>query len=83
MKATQEQLLAIIQKQALDATTEITRDTKIEEAGIDSFGLVEIVFEVEDLLGVDLPYNANDATFGKAETVGDLLDEVLALIEKE
>lgn len=81
LKATQAQILGIIQKQALDATTEITRDTKIEEAGIDSFGLVEIVFQIEDQLGIDVPYNANDGTFEGAETVGDLLNEVLSMIE--
>ncbi len=82
MKATQEQILEIIQKQALDATTKITRESKIEDVGIDSYGLIEIVFELEDQLEIDIPYNANDATFGDAETVGDLLDKVVALIEK-
>ena len=81
VKASQDQILEIIQKQAVDTTATITRDTKIEDAGIDSFGLVEIIFEVEDLLGIDVPYNANDGTFENAETVGDILDEVLGLLE--
>jgi acyl carrier protein len=60
----------------------ITAETRIEDSGIDSYGLIEIVFELEDELEIDIPYNANDGAFGEAETIGDLLDKLQALIEQ-
>ena len=80
--ATQEQILATIQKHAQDPAVAITRESRIADVGIDSYGLIEVIFELEDELGIDIPYNANDSTFGEAETIGDLLDKLLALIEK-
>ncbi len=82
MKLTEAQVLDVVQKNSLDPTKTITRDTKIEDAGIDSYSLIEVVFELEDQLEIDIPFNANDSTFGEAETVGDLLDKLLALVEQ-
>lgn len=82
MNVTREQVLEIIQKHAPDAAAPVTADSRIEDVGIDSYGLIEIVFELEDQLKIDIPYNANDGAFGEAETVGDLLDKLLALLEK-
>lgn len=82
VNATQEQILEVIRKHAPDATAPITRDSRIEETGIDSYGLIEIVFDLEEQLATDIPYNANDGSFADAETVGDLIDKLLALLEK-
>ena len=82
MRVSQEEILDIVQKHAPDAAATITRDMKIEDAGIDSYSLIEVIFELEDQLEIDIPYNANDGTFNEAETVGDLLDEVIALVDK-
>lgn len=82
VQATQHQILEIIQKHTQDPATPITPDTLIEESGIDSYGLIEVVFELEEALGIDIPYNANDNTFGDARTIGDLLDRLQALVEK-
>ncbi len=82
MIAGQEQILKVIQKHAEDPTAQITRESRIADVGVDSYGLIEVIFELEDELGIDIPYNANDSTFGDAETIGDLLDKLLFLIEK-
>lgn len=82
VQATQQQILEIIQKHAQGAPVTITADTLLEESGIDSYGLIEVVFELEEALGIDIPYNANDNVFNDARTIGDLLDRLQALIEK-
>lgn len=82
MIATEDKILEVIQKHAQDPTAAITRDSRIEDVGIDSYGLIEVIFELEDELGIDVPYNANDNTFGEAKTIGDLLDKLLALIKQ-
>lgn len=82
MSATEEQILEVIRKHAPDAATPVTRASRIEDTGIDSYGLIEVVFDLEEQLGTDIPYNANDASFADAETVGDLIDKLLALLAK-
>ena len=82
MKLTEEQVLEIVQKHTINENVTITRDVKVEDSGIDSYGLIEVIFELEDQLGIDIPFNANDGTFNDAKNVGDLIDDVMALIDK-
>jgi acyl carrier protein len=81
-QASEERILEIIQKHTQDPAVAVSRDSRIEDTGIDSYGLIEIVFELEEALGIDIPYNANDGSFAGAETIGDLLDNLRALIGK-
>ena len=69
-------LLTIIKSHAVGLVGEPSRETTIADLGIDSFAVVEIIYEVEDQLGVDVPFNANDNPFGDMKTVGDLIDAV-------
>ena len=73
-------LLDIIKDHAVGLTGELTRDTVIADLGIDSFSIVEIIYEVEEKLGVEVPFNANENPFGDMKTVGDLVDAVRDLI---
>jgi len=82
VKVTEDQVLEIVQKHSLSPDKKITRDTRIEDAGVDSYSLIEVVFELEEELDIEIPYNANESKFGEAETVGDLLDELMALLKK-
>lgn len=76
-------LLEIIKEHAVGLTGEPSRDTPIADLGIDSFSIVEIIYEVEEKLGVEVPFNANENPFGDMSTVGDLLDAVEKLISKK
>ena len=67
-------LLEIIKEHAVGLTGQLTRDTEIADLGIDSFSVVEIIYEVEEKLGVEVPFNANENPFGDMKTVGDLID---------
>ncbi|MHA7873370.1 MAG: acyl carrier protein [Hyphococcus sp.] len=75
-------LLEIIKDHAVGLTGELTRDTEIADLGIDSFSVVEIIYEVEEKLGVEVPFNANENPFGDMKTVGDLINALDALIKK-
>lgn len=44
--------------------------TTLEEAGINSFDVVEYIFEIEDAFGVEIDFNANKAE-DRLETIGD------------
>ncbi|NDU87177.1 MAG: hypothetical protein G3I09_03190 [Ferrovum sp.] len=49
----------------------LTPESKIKEIGIDSLGLLELIFEIEDNYGIHLPEN-----LPMPETVGQLLEIV-------
>lgn len=75
-------LMDIIKEHAVGLTDELTRETEITALGIDSFSVVEIIYEVEERLGVEVPFNANENPFGDMKTVGDLIDALNNLIKK-
>ena len=74
-------LLEIIKEHAVGLTGELTRATEIADLGIDSFSIVEIIYEVEEKLSVEVPFNANENSFGDMKTVGDLIDALDTLIK--
>ena len=76
-------LLDIIKDHAVGLTSAPSRETPIGDLGIDSFAVVEIVYEVEERLGIEVPFNANENPFGDMKTVGDLIDAVKKLAGKE
>ncbi len=82
MAEMEQQLLDIIKEHAVGLTEPPTRDTPIADLGIDSFSIVEIIYEVEEKLGVEVPFNANENPFGDMKDVGDLIDALNDLIKK-
>lgn len=82
MSDIEKPLLEIIQEHAVGLTQPPTRETPIADLGIDSFSIVEIIYEVEEKLGVEVPFNANENPFGDMKTVGDLIDALQKLINQ-
>lgn len=56
----QEQVIAIIAEQALLTPEDIALDNTLEDLGIDSLGLVESIFAIEEAFDINVPFNAND-----------------------
>lgn len=75
-------VLEIIKEHAIGLTGDVSRETPITDLGIDSFSVVEIIYEIEERLDVEVPFNANENPFGDMQSVGDLLDALNALIKK-
>jgi acyl carrier protein len=71
----------IAEKSAVDRS-KLTRDAKLEDLEIESLDVVEIIFAVEEKFDIHVPYNANDQEL-EFETVGNVVDAVQSLIEKE
>jgi acyl carrier protein len=76
-------LIDIIKGHAVGLTAPPTRDTLITDLGVDSFSIVEIIYEVEEKLKIEVPFNANENPLGNMKTVGDLIDAVKKLAGKE
>lgn len=69
-----------IAKQTGKDPSTITAETSLEDAGIDSFDFIELVFEVEEEFGIHIDHNQNDVA-ARLTTVGDiagLIDELVA-----
>lgn len=75
-------ILDIIKNHAVGLTADPTRDTLITDLGIDSFAVVEIIYEIEEKLGLEVPFNANENPLEGKKTVGDLIDVVKQLAGK-
>ena len=56
----QDRVIAIIAEQAMLEPSDVTLDSTPEELGIDSLGLVESIFAIEETFDISVPYNAND-----------------------
>ncbi len=59
-ETTLDKVSAIIAEQAMMDTGDVKPDSTLSELGIDSLGLVEIVFAIEETFDVTVPFNAND-----------------------
>ena len=55
-----ERVREIIAEQAMLDVSEVKPESTPEELGLDSLGLVEIVFAIEEAFEISVPYNAND-----------------------
>ncbi|APE43451.1 phosphopantetheine-binding protein [Sulfitobacter alexandrii] len=57
---TTDQVIAIIAEQAMLEPEDVTLDSTPEELGIDSMGLVESIFAIEEAFDISIPFNANE-----------------------
>jgi len=58
--AVADRIAEIIAEQALIEPEMIKPETTLEELGLDSLALVEVVFGIEEAFDISVPYNAND-----------------------
>ena len=58
----QERVIAIIAEQAVLDVKDVKLESTLESLGIDSLGLVESIFAIEEAFDISVPFNANDPT---------------------
>ncbi|MFV2035783.1 MAG: acyl carrier protein [Halocynthiibacter sp.] len=56
----ERKIIKIIAEQAVLDVSDVKMDTKLEDLGIDSLGLVESIFSIEEAFDIQVPFNAND-----------------------
>ncbi|MCB1387688.1 MAG: acyl carrier protein [Rhodobacteraceae bacterium] len=75
------QVLGILAAQALREPAGLTRDMTLASLGIDSLGMAEILFAIEETFDVEVPFNANEPDAAlDLSTVGAVCDGVAALV---
>lgn len=55
-----DKVIAIIAEQAMLEPSDITMESTPESIGIDSLGLVEAIFAIEETFDISVPFNANE-----------------------
>ncbi len=58
----EDRVIAILAEQAVLDRSEVRHDATLADLGIDSLGLVETVFAIEEAFDIQVPFNANAPT---------------------
>jgi acyl carrier protein len=57
-------VIEILAQQAVRSPSDVGMDQTLESLGIDSMGLVEAIFAIEESFDISVPFNANDPSEG-------------------
>ncbi|MEQ9814865.1 MAG: acyl carrier protein [Azospirillaceae bacterium] len=79
-KAVEEKVIEIVANQRRVDPGTLSLDMKLEDTGIESIDLVEIIFAIEDEFDIDVP---QDRDAMKLETLQDVVDGVQRLIAEK
>ncbi|WP_113912807.1 acyl carrier protein [Roseovarius dicentrarchi] len=80
-----DRVIAIIAEQAMLEPSDVTLDSSLEDLGVDSLGLVESIFAIEEAFDITVPFNANEPSAGDFDisTVGAIVASVQRLIAEQ
>lgn len=82
------QVIEIIAQQALLEPGDVTPEATLEDLGIDSLGLVESIFAIEEAFDITVPFNANDPNAAEnagfdISSVGSIVAAVETLVQDQ
>lgn len=80
-----DRVIKIIAEQAVLEPSDISMDQSLEALGIDSMGLVEAIFSIEENFDIQVPFNANepDKSDFDISSVASIVSAVKALITEQ
>lgn len=55
-----DKIIAIIAEQAVLEPSDVSQTSTLDDLGIDSLGLVESIFAIEEAFDIQVPFNANE-----------------------
>ena len=81
----QDKVLSIIAEQAMLDISDISLNMSVEDLGLDSLGLVEAIFSIEEFFSINVPFNANDPSASEFDisSVGAIITAIGKLVLKE
>ena len=84
-RAVEAQVIAILARQAVLDPAQISADMTPADLGLDSLGLVETIFAIEETFDISVPFNANrpEQSGFDLSTVGAISAAVKALIAEQ
>ncbi len=72
-----DEILDIVAQKAMVDRSKLAPDAKLSDLNISSLDMVEVIFALEDKLGIEMPFNAN-TNAEEFQTVGDVIAAVEA-----
>ena len=80
-----DKVVEIIAEQAVLEPEDVTMESTLEDLGIDSLGLVESIFAIEEEFDIQIPFNANEPTESDFDisNVQSIIDGIDALIAEQ
>ncbi|RBI70615.1 acyl carrier protein [Roseovarius sp. TE539] len=80
-----DRVIEIIAEQAVLEPSDVTMDSTLESLGIDSLGLVESIFAIEEAFDISVPFNANEPEQSDFDisTVAAIVDGVEKLVKEQ
>ncbi len=81
-KKIQDRVIEIIAEQALLDVTDVALGNSLDDLGIDSLGLVESIFAIEEEFDIQIPFNANEPDAGgfDVSSVAAIVGAIEALV---
>lgn len=78
-------VIAIIAEQAVLEPGDVTLESSLEDLGIDSLGLVESIFAIEEEFDISVPFNANEPTASDFDisTVAKIVEGIEKLVSEQ
>ncbi len=78
-----DRVFSIIAEQAMLEVSDVTGESTLESLGIDSLGLVESIFAIEEEFDLTIPFNANapdgsDFDISNVDTIGAGIERLIA-----
>lgn len=83
--AVADQVIQIVAEQAMVDRSEVRLDMRLADLGLDSLGLVECIFGIEEAFNITVPFNANtpDQSGFDISSVGAIISEVEKLLARQ
>ncbi len=75
-----DQVIGIIAEQAVLEVDDVKMTSTLEDLGIDSLGLVESIFAIEEAFDIQVPFNANNPGEGAFDISS--VAAIVAAVEK-
>lgn len=80
-----DKIIEIIAEQAVLETSDVTMESTLDDLGIDSLGLVESIFAIEEEFDIAVPFNANEPTNSDFDisSVSKIIEGVERLLKEQ
>jgi len=81
----QDRVIAIIAEQAVLEVSDVGPDATLASLGLDSLGLVEAIFAIEEAFDIAVPFNANEPAQADFDitSVASIVAAVEALVARQ
>jgi len=85
MMSLTDKIIEIIAEQAVLETSDVTLESTLEDLGIDSLGLVESIFAIEEEFDITVPFNANEPSNSDFDisSVSKIIEGVTRLVNEQ